>query len=248
MRTNFKSTRKYHGKFLSKIIIMTIILVLLFTIFLLSKFTKNLNKTLIDISTSEITRVTERFITERLNNSIFNNTKLEDILILEKNSQEEIIYVDFNLEKAYQVLDEVSNVLTNSLDNLDSGNVSVAYLDKELSHELGSMVLSIPIGNSFNNLYFYNFGPRIPVRINFIGSVLTNLKTKVTDYGLNNALVELFVYIEFKTQIMSPFDMEEITLNYDAVIASMMIEGEVPNLYGGTIEKSSNIYQSELTE
>lgn len=248
MRTNFKSTRKYHGKFLSKIILMTTILVLLFTIFLLSKFTKNLNKTLIDISASEITRVTERFITERLNSSIFNNTKLEDILILEKNSQEEIIYVDFNLEKAYQVLDEVSNVLTNSLDNLDSGNVSVAYLDEELSHELGSMVLSIPIGNSFNNLYFYNFGPRIPVRINFIGSVLTNLKTKVTDYGLNNALVELFVYIEFKTQIMSPFDTQEITLNYDAVIASMMIEGEVPSLYGGTIEKSSNIYQSELTE
>lgn len=246
MRTNFKSVRKYHGKFLSKIILMTIILVILFTIFLLSKFTKNLNKSLIDISTSEIKRVTERFITDRLNSSIFNNTKLEDILILEKNSQDEIIYVDFDLEKAYQVLDEVSLILTNSLDNLDNGNVSVAYLDEELSHELGSMVLTIPIGNSFQNLYFYNFGPRIPVRINFVGSVLTNLKTKVTDYGLNNALVELFVYIEFKTQIISPFDIKEITLNYDAIIASMMIKGEVPNFYGGTIEKSSSIYQTEI--
>ena len=248
MRTNFKSTHKYHGKFLSKIILLTIILVLLFTIFLLSKFTKNLNKSLIDISSSEIKRITERFITERLNSSVFNNTKLEDILILEKNSKEEIIYVDFNLEKAYQVLDEVSKILTNSLDDLDSGNVSVAYLDEELSHELGSMVLSIPLGNSFNNFYFYNFGPKIPVRINFIGSILANLKTKVTSYGINNALVELFVYIEFKTQIMSPFDIQEITLNYDAVIASMMIEGEVPNLYGGTIERDSNIYKTELTE
>ena len=55
------------------------------------------------------------------------------------------------------------------------------------------------------------------------------MKTKVTDYGLNNALVELFVYLDFKVQIMSPFDIEEISLEYDAVIASMMIEGSVPN-------------------
>ena len=167
-------------------------------------------------------------------------------MVIEKNNQDEILYVDFDLEQAYLVLDQVSNILTNSFDELNSGNVSVAYLDEELSHELGSMVLSIPVGNSFQNMYFYNFGPKVPVRINFVGSVLTNLKTKVTDYGLNNALVELFVYIEFKTQIMSPFDIEEVTLKYDAVIASMMIEGEVPNFYGGTIERESSIYTKEI--
>ncbi len=246
MKNGFKSTRLYHGKLLSKIIFVTIILVILFTFFLLSKFTSHLNHSLIQISTNEVTRVTYSFITDKINSSVFNHTNLEDILILEKNNQDEILYVDFNLEQAYLVLDQVSNILINSFDELNSGNVSVAYLDEELSHELGSMVLSIPVGNSFQNMYFYNFGPKVPVRINFIGSVLTNLKTKVTDYGLNNALVELFVYIEFKTQIMSPFDIEEVTLKYDAVIASMMIEGEVPNFYGGTIERESSIYTKEI--
>lgn len=245
MRNSFKSTRLYHGK-LSKIIFVTIILIVLFTIFLLSKFVHHLDKSLVDISTNEITRVTYRFITDELNHNIFNDQNLEDILILEKNDSGEILYVDFNLDQAYQVLDQVSLVLTNSFDELESGNVSVAYLDSELSHELGSMFLSIPIGNSFEHLYFYNLGPRIPVRINFIGSVLTNLKTKVTDYGFNNALVELFVYIEFKTQIMSPFEVEEVTLQYDAVIASMMIEGEVPQFYGGTIEKESSIFTKDI--
>ena len=246
MRNGFKGIRIYHGKLLSKIIFVTIILVILFTIFLLSKFTNHLNHSLIQISTNEITRVTYRFITDKLNSSIFNHTNLEDILILEKNKQDEILYVDFNLEQAYLVLDEVSGILTDAFALLDGGDVSVAYLDEDLSHELGSMVLSIPIGNSFQNMYFYNLGPRVPVRIHFIGSVLTNLKTKVTDYGLNNALVELFVHIEFKTQIMSPFDVEEITLKYDAVIASVMIEGEVPNFYGGTIERESSIYTKEI--
>ena len=246
MRNSFKSTHRYHGKILSKIIFVTIILVGLFTVFLLSRFTQNLDDSLVQISTSEITRVTERFITDKLDSDIFNETMLNDILVLVQDDGGEILYVDFDLEKAYQVLDKVSQILTQSFDDLESGNVSVAYLDKDLSHELGSMVLSIPIGNSFEHLYFYNLGPKIPVRINFIGSVLTNLKTKVTDYGLNNALVELFVYIEFKTQIISPFDVEEVTLKYDAVIASMMIEGEVPNFYGGTIEKESSIYTKDI--
>ena len=242
MRNGFKSIRKFHGKILSKIIFLTIILVILFTIFLLSKFTNNLNHSLIEISTNEVNRVTYRFITDKLNSNLFNDYNLADILITEKNQQCDIIYVDFNLEKAYLVLDQVSSILNQSFQDLENGNVAVSYLDSELSHELGSMVLSIPIGNSFDNLYFYNLGPKIPVRINFIGSVLTNLKTKVTDYGLNNALVELFVYIEFKTQIMSPLEVEEITLKYDAVIASMMIEGEVPNFYGGSIERESSLY------
>ncbi len=246
MRTGFKSIRFNNGKILSKIIFITIILIILFTIFLLSKFLVNLNDSLLDISKSEITRVTYEFITEKLNQKVFSEKNMEDILMIEKNDQEEIIYVDFNLADAYILLDEISNILTDSFKNLESGNVSVAYLDSDLSHELGSMVLSIPIGNSFNHLYFYNFGPKIPVRINFIGSVLTNLKTKVTDYGLNNALVEMFAYIEFKTQIMSPIEIEEITLKYEAVIASMMIEGEVPNFYGGTIEKESSIYSKEI--
>ncbi len=246
MRNRFKSKHLSHGKKLNKIIFITIILIFLFTFFLLSNFVQQMDHSLIQISTNEISRVTYRFITDELNGSVFNETNLDHILILEQNQQGEILYVDFNLDQAYQVLDQVSSILTHSFDQLESGNVSVQYLDSDLSHELGSMVLSIPIGNSFKHMYFYNFGPRIPVRINFVGSVLTNLKTKVTDYGLNNALVELFVYIEFKTQILTPFDVEEITLKYDAVIASMMIEGKVPSVYGGVIEKDSTIYSKDI--
>ena len=154
MRNGFKSIRKFHGKMLSKIIFVTIIFVIFVTIFLLSKFVKQLDHSLVEISTNEIRRVTYRFITDEIDYSVFNNTNLEDILIINQNDDGEILYVDFNLEQAYLVLDQVSSVLTNSFLQLESGNVSVAYLDSELSHELGSMVLSIPIGNSFSHFYF----------------------------------------------------------------------------------------------
>ncbi len=247
MKNGFKSIRKYSGKNISRIVFVTIILIIFLTIFLFVKFINGIDETIINISTNEIRRVTYSFITNKLNSSVFNNNSLNDILILEKNNKGEIIYVDFDLEQAYIVLDEVSKILTESFSALENGNITVNYLDKSLTHELGSMVLSIPIGNSFNNLYFYNFGPRIPVKVNFIGSVLTNLKTKVTNYGLNNALVEMFVYIEFNIQIMGPYKVEEVNLEYDAVIASMMVEGEVPSWYGGLIESQSNAYTKKVT-
>ena len=74
---------------------------------------------------------------------------------------------------------------------------------------------------------------------------MTNLRTKVTNYGLNNALVEVYVYVEFSNQIITPFKKQEMKLEYDAVIASMMIEGEVPSFYNGTIEKESSIYSEK---
>ena len=99
MKNSFKSTRLYHGKILSKIIFVTIIFIVLFTIFLLSKFIKNMDHALIEISENEVTRVTYRFITDELNHSIFNSTNLEDILMIEKNDQGEISYVDLNLDQ-----------------------------------------------------------------------------------------------------------------------------------------------------
>ena len=120
--------------------------------------------------------------------------------------------------------------------------------DNNIKTSEHGLVLELPMFIASDYALMSNLGPKIYMKVNFVGSILTNIKSKITEYGINNALVELFVYIEFKAQIMSPFEVEEVTLNYDAVIASMMIEGEVPSLYGGTIEKSSNIYQSELTE
>jgi len=248
MKYVFKSKCKhdYNFKILSKINFLTFVLIIMFTFFLLISFNKNVSGNLINISSLELNRVINVLITDKINNKILNKDTLKDILIINKNNKDEILYVDFDLDKAYKTLDTVSNILTNSFNNMENGNVSIAYLDKEFSHQTNGMILNIPLGSTLNSLYFYNLGPKIPVRINFVGTVLTNLQTKVTNYGLNNALVEVFVYIEFSCDIIAPFKTESVKLKYDAVIASMMIEGEVPNFYNGSIEKSSNIYSKNI--
>lgn len=242
-----KCKHNYNFKILSKMTFLTFILISLFTFFLLIKFNKKINDNLINISSLELNRVINLLITDKINNKILNKDTLKDLLIINKNNQDEILYVDFDLDKAYKILDNVSNVLTGSFKNIEDGDISIAYLDKEFSHKVNGMILNVPIGSTLDSVYFYNLGPKVPVRINFIGTVLTNLQTKVTNYGLNNVLVEVFVYIDFSCDIIAPFKTERINLKYDAVIASMMVEGEVPNFYNGSLEKSSNIYSKNIS-
>jgi len=245
MKYVFKSKNKYKGKIFNKIIFMTIILVIIFTFFLLYNFNKNINDNLIQISSLEIEKKVYSFITKEINNDILNKETLKNILVITKNNNDEILYVDFDLDKAYKVLDNVSNILNNSFEKMENGEIEVSYFDDSVKN-INGLFLAIPVGNVFDSLYFYNLGPKVPVKVNFVGTVLSNLETKVTNYGLNNALVEVFVYIEFHNQIIAPFKTKDITFKYDAVIASMMIEGEVPSFYNGTIEKSSNVYSKSI--
>lgn len=247
MKTFFKSKCK-NNKILGKIIFLTIILIILFTFFLFTNFNKNMNNNIIEIGKTELNRINNNFITNKLTNNIINDETIKDLLNITKNSKGEILYVDFNLDKAYKLLDKVSNVLTTSIKELETGSIDLSYLDKELTHQTGGIVLSLPLGTTLKSQYFYNLGPKVPVQINYIGTVLTNLETKITNYGLNNALVEIFIYVKLTNKLITPFNVEDIELKYDAVIASLMINGAVPEFYNGTISTQSNIHSKSLEE
>lgn len=248
MKYMFKTKRKWTFKIkISQVIALTFILIGIITFFFLHTFSKKTNDTLINIASGEINKVTYKIITDKINNKILNKETLKNILNIHKNKNDEILYVDFNLDQAYKVLDSVSNIITNSFEGLENGDIDVTFKDEDLTHKVNGLVLNIPVGSSLNSMIFFNMGPKIPVKINFIGTVLTNLETKVTNYGLNNALVEVFVYIEFHNQVITPFEVKDMSFKYDAIIASEMIQGTVPNFYNGVLENQSNIYQKELS-
>ncbi len=242
----FNGLKKYNNKFLSKIILITLILIIFLTIFLFVKFNQSITPNLENIALSEIKRLTYNIINSNISYDLLNTDELNKILIINKNNNDEILYVDFNLKNAYQVLDNITNTLNESLKKIADGTINIAYYDYTLSHNTNSVVLSIPFGSSLNNSYLANLGPKIPIKINFIGSILTNLETKITNYGLNNALVEIYVNLKFDNEILTPFKSKTIALEYNTIIASMMIEGEVPNFYDGIIAKNSDIYTKKI--
>ena len=88
-----------------------------------------------------------------------------------------------------------------------------------------------------------NLGPKIPVRISITGELESQISTKVEEYGINNALISMYVDITITEQITMPFISKKIKIDNQIPIAINLINGKIPNYYFDSFDKHSNLYQ-----
>ena len=101
------------------------------------------------------------------------------------------------------------------------------------------IVCEVPLGALTGNGFVANLGPVIPLRMSFLGQVSSHLKTKVTSYGINNLLLEVYVEVEIKGKISLPKSSDIVAIKVEAPLSIKVISGVVPNYYGGIIDKNS---------
>ena len=216
------------------------------TTFIFCVFNKKVTPKLVEVSERTLDKITYSIIMDYLDSDVLNQDYLDNILIITKNKNNEIITVDFNLDQAYEVLSEITVRLEDNINKLENGKIKLDYYNSYLNEGIEGLVLNIPMGVASEYIYLNNLGPKIPVKINFVGTLLTNLKTKITNYGLNNALVEVYAYIQISEEIITPVEFRELTTEYDVLIASKMINGRVPSFYGESFDTQSNLFNIPL--
>ena len=186
-------------------------------------------------------KILYQFFSDLITDDVINDETISNIFEIQKNSQNEIITVNYNLEKTYEILTNISDILKKSVSNLENGKIDIDINDKYINQNNNGLVLNVPIFIGSKNIFINNIGPKIPVVINFNDSLLTNLKTKVTNYGFNNALLEIYVTVEMKKLIITPLDRNDNKFYYDILIGALVVNGSVPKFYDGNFENSSNI-------
>ena len=131
------------------------------------------------------------------------------------------------MKNTYQLLNDV----TQSIRNL---------LNKDEYPKQG-MIIKLPVFIASKYALLSNIGPKITITINYVDSILTNIYSKITNYGMNNALVEAYIKVSITGQIITPVGNYEEVVDYDMLIASKVINGRVPLYYGGYINANSHI-------
>ena len=63
-------------------------------------------------------------------------------------------------------------------------------------------------------------------------------KTKVTNYGINSALIEISLETRIKEKVILPITSKEIQVTQSTPIAIKLVQGTVPNYYSNGINKS----------
>ena len=69
------------------------------------------------------------------------------------------------------------------------------------------------------------------------------MKTNVTDYGINNVLLEVYLNVKISYEIVSPVMEEEKTLEYQLLMDSKVIQGVVPNWFSGAYQSQTTFFE-----
>ena len=223
MRMYLKNRKKSKKKSL-KLKLFLVFIIILILLYLFNIFSKSLNHYYLNYSENEASRLIMNSILKSVNEETLLEMKGNNLYKVIRNKENEIEMIDYNSYLINTFLKNITNNVTQ-------------YLVKE-EEKSNKASFYIPMGSVFQNPILNNRGPCIPVRMELVGSVLTGINSKVTDYGINNSLIEVFVHIEVTERIILPADAKNIKVKYDIPISYRIIKGKVPSYYSGNSNSS----------
>ena len=157
-------------------------------------------------------------------NNFITNEEVNDILYIDKNKSNEIVYLDYDIDKTYNLLNK--------------------YIESLKKDNSKSKILTVPFFIASDNIIISSLGPKIKFKYEIIDNVKGKIKTKVTDFGVNNALVEMYFELEIGYLVVIPMNKKESVLKTEILISSKIINGKVPTFYGKNIFKESSVSTS----
>ncbi len=234
-----------------KTLCLIIFIAYISSLVLVQKLGNSLNKTISNYATVEA----ERFGTYMINYSIDKEfvSNLDDDLLNTKTSDSgEIQIVDFKSKKANELLENITMRIQKNLVKLENGDIkdfdlATTFNGVRYRKIKSGVVCEIPEGIIFSNVLLSNTGPVIPVKFSFVGQVTSNIKTKVSSYGINSVYIEIYAHVEVKEKITMPVGSKDITVKNDIPIAMKIIQGSIPNYYQNPIISDSSQFSLPIS-
>ena len=181
----------------------------------------------INYSTSQMKRITSIIINRSINSDMLNKDDLDNLFIVNKDNN--IVTITLDSIIVNKITDIISDACEDNLRLVEEGK----YQELKKKFNIGREYFFVPSSIIFKNTLFSAIGPSIPINIKYLGNVTSNLKTEVKEYGINNSLISIYVDINVEMMVILPFSSKEVNITNLVPIVIKMINGEVPQIYGG---------------
>ena len=213
----------------SDYIILVILFIVIVSFIEIKYFSYKSETILLDYSSNKITNIINEIINESINNKIY-RYKYNDIIKIDGQNNENITSIDFDNEIVNSMLYMVSDEILGKIKLLESNNYDNLNLKYISSND---KVYYVPYGVIYGSSILSNLGPKIPFKISLVGSTNNETKINIDEYGINSSKVEVVLNINFKMMVLLPFKSKEIVINKTIILDSKIIQGKVPDYYGG---------------
>ena len=175
-----------------------------------------------DYSINEI----EYYMLESMNKAVsedmaINNDDYKNIAILQTNNKDELIALSTDTYKINKIK---TNVMARTDANLNLGAISDIY---------------IPIGNLYNNIFFFSKGFYLPVKIIPMTTTKVDFASSFESAGINQSLHKIIMECTVEAKIIMPHEEVDFETKHKIAISETLVLGNVPESYT-YIEDSGN--------
>ena len=218
----------------TNIILIIFVLLIFSIIYILKIFSEKAVPIFLEYSEIEVNRIASLVINNSVMNGIGLNITLEDLFVVKEDDSGNIISMDVNPSKVNELLVKAGNILEQNFKYLENGEIDKLKINGlNLDNNKKGVIYELPSGIIFDNIFLNNLLPKIPVRLNLVGTIFSKLTTDVESYGINNAIFKVNIYVSTELKVVLPFTSKNIKLEANIPIIIKIIEGEVPNYYFG---------------
>lgn len=217
-----------------------IFFVIIFDVIIFNIFGKELGENISYSAKIKIEELTKFYLNDIIKKYL--NVDTNNYIII-NSVNNNIVNVDINNTKTNKLLRDVINDLEGIVFNIEKGEIT-NYHNLEMIRGNNGIVVLMPIGVVFDNSLVSKLGPKIPIRVSFLENIEAYVDVKVENYGINNSLIKLFINIKIEEVIELPINRERNDIEYNFLIASKLINGEVPDMLSGILGNSSNVVNS----
>lgn len=220
-RMHLKKKRKKANYFL-----LFLIIILTLFVFVFIKF-KNIEPLIISYSEMESNKLATLIINAAI--------KEENILVNDNLYKVENNMINYDTKQLNSALVSLTSRIQKYFNAIENGRVT--EIEKSILEEYNynllkkGAVIYLPMGYLSGSPFLASIGPKIPLKITLIGDVKTDIKERVINYGLNNAILKIYIYVEVITKSTIPFisNTQKTIVEYPLVLK--MIEGKIPSFY-----------------
>lgn len=164
---------------------------------------------------NEVQMVTSDFFAETINE--INFTPTSDLVTYQYDNNQYLTSIMINNQVINQYLVISSKLIKTKLES----NV----LDEKIKD------LTFTFGQLISPTYFAHLGPIIHIKTMIVDSYKVDISSKMIEYGINNALFEIYLTFKIDLEVIIPLNKQKITTTCMIPIFTQALQGAVPRFY-----------------
>lgn len=201
-------------------------------LYYINKKVNTILKQYIDV---EVERFANNMVTKTIHEKI-TDIDASEYLIINKNTSGDIEKISYDTKALNNLKNNITKEVQQSLTNLDNGDVSEYFIPKRIKYGRfkkikNGIICDITMGSINNTSIFANIGPAIPLKLTFNNQINSDIDIKIKEYGINNVMMEVYLIITIKEQIIMPLSSERKDITVREPISVDIIRGEIPKYY-----------------